>query len=79
MNEYLMIAHEIEKARSLARKERSSPTGSPPEGHMSTNEGRFFRERGRFVTEDSIDHTAQEVLDGVSVPPPTQSRRDVVM
>jgi hypothetical protein len=46
MNEYLMIAHVMEKARSLARKERSSPTVSPPEGHMSTNEGRYFRERG---------------------------------
>ena len=42
MNEYLMIAHEMVEARLLAsktrehrdREERSSPTGSPPEGNM---------------------------------------------
>ena len=46
MNEYLMIAHEMEKARLLARKarkdhhrkERSSWAGSPPEGHKSEGE-----------------------------------------
>lgn len=46
MNEYLMIAHEMEKVRLARkarkdhyRKERSSPNGSPPEGHESTSEG----------------------------------------
>ena len=47
MSEYLMIAYEMEKARLLARKaredhhrkERSSPNGSPPEGHNSASEG----------------------------------------
>jgi hypothetical protein len=40
MNEYLIIAHEMEKARLLAlraRKRRSSPTGSPPEDLKSTS------------------------------------------
>jgi hypothetical protein len=43
MNEYLIIAHEMEKARSLARKdlqrERLSPADSSPEGHRSMCEG----------------------------------------
>jgi hypothetical protein len=46
MNEYLMIAHEMEEARLLARKARkdhhrkesSSPAGSPPEGYKSMSE-----------------------------------------
>jgi hypothetical protein len=49
MNEYLMIAHEMEKARLLARKARkrkSSPTGSPPEDHKSTS-GEDDGARGR--------------------------------
>ena len=47
MSEYLMVAHEIERARLLARKARKehhreegiSPTGNPPESYSRTREG----------------------------------------
>lgn len=41
MNAYLLIMHEVQKVRLArqAQKERSSPTGSPPEGHKCTSEG----------------------------------------
>ena len=61
MSEYLMFAHEIERARLLARKARkehhreeaTSPTGSPPESHRSTREGAdsYLIEDGKIVAQ----------------------------
>ena len=42
MSEYLMVMHEAQRARLLARrarKERSSPTESQLESHKSMSEG----------------------------------------
>ncbi len=57
MSEYLMFAHEIERARLLAHKARkehhreegTSPTGNAPESYRRTREG-----AGSYLIEDGM-------------------------
>ena len=68
MNEYLMIAHEMEKARLLARetrKRRSSPIGSPPEDHKGTS----GEDDGGRVRDDPCFHLSKTARS--SPKPPT--------
>ena len=65
MNEYLMIAHEMEKARLLARKRGSSPIGSPPEDHKGTN----GEDEGVRVRDDPCFHLSKTARS--SPKPPT--------
>ena len=71
MSEYLMFAHEIERARLLARKSRkehhreegTSPIGNPPGIRRSTREGAdsYPIEDGKSVAQ-TINHTTEDKL-----------------
>jgi hypothetical protein len=69
MSEYLMFAHEIERARLLApqagkdhhREEGTSPTGNPPESYGRTRDGAdsYLIEDGKIVAQ-TIHYTMED-------------------